>query len=357
MTTIRAALGGLGVAAALCAPIATPAAVAQPASPLGISLQGTLTSSGAPGGLARVSTIAPQTVASGKANLATGEGVRDNVKFRAGSVTKSFVAATVLLLESEGKLSIDDPVSKWLPGRFPAAPGVTVRQLLQHTSGLPDYLPKVTPGNEYTPEQLLDTIKNDRLQFAPGEGWGYAATNYVALGLVIKAATKQDWRDSLRRLVFKRLGLEDTIAPGRDKNIHGRFILRGYDKKPDGSIADVTVISPTIGDAAGELISTTEDLNKFFGALASGRLLPPAQQQKLLQTVDVPGQPGVGYGLGVFRYSLPCGQVVLGHGGTGPGYTSFGFANLATGKAISAAVNLTATLSLTQTMIVGHCTP
>ncbi|MFI9330272.1 serine hydrolase domain-containing protein [Kitasatospora sp. NPDC052868] len=275
-------------------------------------------------------------IAAGLANTATGERARPDQRFRIASNTKSFVSTVLLQLEGEGRLSLDDNVEKWLPGVVQGAGNdgraITVRQLLNHTSGIYDpttepeffapYLERHEWDHVYTPREVIARAVRHKPLFAPGGGWSYSNTNYLLAGLVIEAVTHHSALAEIQRRILAPLGLKDTSFPVTDPEIHGPH-LHGYDLKGQ----DVTRFSPSYDWTAGAMVSTVDDLARFHRALFTGKLLRPAQQRELLTTVEFPDEPA--YGLGVQRMDVPCGSEpdsdsvdVWETDGGGPGYTS-----------------------------------
>ncbi|MEV7028140.1 serine hydrolase domain-containing protein, partial [Kitasatospora sp. NPDC093558] len=275
-------------------------------------------------------------VAAGLADLATGEKARPDQRFRIASNTKSFVSTVLLQLEGEGRLSLDDSVEKWLPGVVEGngndGRAITVRQLLNHTSGIYDpttepeffapYLERHDWDYVYTPREVIARAVRHKPLFTPGTGWSYSNTNYLLAGLVIEAVTHHSASGEIHRRILAPLGLDDTSFPLTDPAIHGPH-LHGYDFKRQ----DVTRFSPSYDWTAGAMISTVDDLARFHRALFAGRLLRPAQQRELLATVDFPHAPA--YGLGVQRMDVSCGSGpdarTIGAwetDGGGPGFTS-----------------------------------
>jgi len=265
-------------------------------------------------------------------------------RFRIGSTTKTFVAATILQLDAERVLSTEDTVERWLPGlvsgRGNNGGAITVRHLLQHTSGLFDYVsdegflatistPEAFLANRfvtYTPQQLVRIAVAHPPRFAPGARWDYSNTNYILAGLIIEAATGEPWAAQVRKRIIRPLGLSGTTEPGTDPALPAPH-PRGYQLfGTDGAYTDTTAHNMTWGGAAGSLVSTPRDVNTFLRALMSGRLLPPAQLAAMRTTVPIGRDyqdiwPGGGYGLGIFRTDLPCGGVYWHHGGDVIGYS------------------------------------
>ncbi|MFF2808288.1 serine hydrolase domain-containing protein [Streptomyces sp. NPDC058000] len=281
-----------------------------------------------------------RTVRSGTGDLSTGRPVPPDGYVRIGSNTKTFVATVVLQLVGEGRLSLDDTVDRWLPGvvRGHGNDGrrITVRQLLQHTSGLPDYIGEVAPhpsAAEYHRDRWTTYTSAQRAAFAlrhppsfePGARWKYSNTNYVLAGMVIKAVTGHSWEHEVRARILRPLHLAHTFAPGNDPYLPRPHAADYQQFAPGAPLIDTTVAYlPFDGDADGSMISTTADTNAFFAALVRGRLLAPAQLAEMRRSVAVPGDPGTPpgsrYGLGLSWTPLTCGGGYWGHSGDGYGY-------------------------------------
>ncbi|MBB5851258.1 serine hydrolase domain-containing protein [Amycolatopsis umgeniensis] len=263
------------------------------------------------------------TARSGKAELGSNRPVPENGRFRVGSITKTFVSTVLLQLSGEGKVVLDTPVVRYLPGLIDNR--ITVRQILQHTSGLYDYtnaLPLDPDQFEqirykhWTPQELLKISTDKPLDFDPGTRWSYSNTNYVVAGLLVEKLTGRPYEKAVEHRILKPLRLDDTEIPGDNVDIRGPH-AHGY-VTVAGKPNDITRINPSVAWAAGEMISTTRDLDTFGVALASGKLLKPAQQQEISRTTAVSPD----YGLGLQVQTLPCGSKVWGHGGGIPGYSS-----------------------------------
>ncbi|MFF5333319.1 serine hydrolase domain-containing protein [Streptomyces sp. NPDC013181] len=242
----------------------------------------------------------------------TGPGIRYADRFRAGSVTKSFVAAVVLQLAGEGRLRLTDPVERFLPGlvRGHGNDGrrITLRALLSHTSGLYDYTDDAT-ARPLSALAAVRTATAHRPVAAVGT-YAYSNTDYALLGLVVGRVTGHPYATEIRRRLIGPLRLTGTSLPGSRTSLpapHGR----AYSRAPGGRLTDVTELDPRSAGAAGELISTLADLNRFYAALLGGRLLKPAQLAALLDTTATRGV----YGLGIYPERLPCGVTVWGHNG------------------------------------------
>ncbi|QEV57681.1 class A beta-lactamase-related serine hydrolase [Streptomyces spectabilis] len=268
-------------------------------------------------------------------------------EFRMGSNTKTMMATLVLQLTAEGKLALTDPVDKWLPGQVPGGHAITLRMLLNHTSGLADYtedpalLPSILGKDQrrWTSERLLAVgVRHDPL-FAPGAKWSYSNTNYAAVGAVLENATGNSLAELVRDRIARPLGLKHTYY-AEDSTWRGPH-ARGYEPDathmppgvptefrdyagvPRAGHVDVSANSPSWGGAAGAVVSTARDWDRFSTALMSGRLLPAAQLAQLRTTVPIfPDRPkGPGYGLGIETLTTECGTV-WSHDGGIPGYLS-----------------------------------
>lgn len=272
-------------------------------------------------------------VRSGTADLATGRppGAEDHM--RIASVAKAYSGAVALSLADRGVLGLDDTLHDRLP-RLPAAWGaVTLRQLLNHTSGLPDYteapgfLAAVTadPHHRFDPRRLLDNVADEPLRFGPGSRYQYSNSDNIAVALMAEQATGSPYERLLRDLVYRPLGLRDTTLP-QDWRLPAPY-LHGYDVEPPAAPEDISEVLSASGVwASGGIVATPADLNRFVrgyagGALFGGRVA--REQRRWTEGASEPAGPGRNQaGLALFRYTTRCG-VVLGHTGNFPGYTQF----------------------------------
>ncbi|WP_207898205.1 serine hydrolase domain-containing protein [Amycolatopsis pittospori] len=299
-----------------------------------------LVAGGSPGALVELSTAQGSIkVRSGLGDLRAETPIPWNAHFRIASFSKTFLAATMLQLVGEGRLSLEDTVDRWLPGLVTGngndGRAITVRQLLQHTSGLHDYLSELDLGTEegflrhrFDRLSALEAVKlatGKAPEFAPGTDWGYSNTNYVLAGLVTEKVTGRKWETEITERVIRPLGLRETSFPYTSPYLPAPS-ARGYDRFPVeganpprlGRRVDVTLMNPGMGGGAdGSINSTTEDGNKFLRALMSGKVLEPALLAEMKKTVPAPGLGE--YGLGLIRTAGSCGGY-WGHGGSLPGY-------------------------------------
>jgi D-alanyl-D-alanine carboxypeptidase len=290
--------------------------------------------SGAPGALAVVNDRHGQTViTSGVGDLRTGAPVPRRSRFRIGSVTKTFVATVVLQLAGEHKVILDVPVERYLPdlirGNGNDGREISVRQLLQHTSGLPDYLTYLTPQavishplEHRDPSRLVGIALEHPRLFPPGERFGYSNINYMVAGLIIEKVTGHPYGQEIQRRISRPLGLYDTYVPGDETGIPGPhpngYIRTGPDEEP----TEFTRFNPSAAWASGEMISSGRDLNRFFAALIDGHLLSTAELREMMLLRPTGRSSGQEYGLGLERTPLPCGGAFWGHDGDSLGFSA-----------------------------------
>ena len=228
----------------------------------------------------------------GVADLAGGRAPRPGDRFRAGSVTKAFVATAVLQLWVEGRVELGAPLARYLPGLLPGDfdRRITVAHLLHHTSGLPDHqgIPDTsTPEgvlrhrfDRWTPREWVRTATHGPLKFRPGTKQEYRGINYVLLALLAEEVTGRPYREVIAGRILRPLGLARTLTPGQDPRLHGPHV-HGYLRMTDGSLEDITVYNTSGSRGEGDLVSTVDDLVRFQQALFSGELLPPEAMDKL----------------------------------------------------------------------------
>jgi D-alanyl-D-alanine carboxypeptidase len=274
----------------------------------------------------------------------SGGTVPTNGRFRAGSITKTFVSTVVLQLVREGKVALDEPIDAYLP-EYGFDRRITVRMLLRHESGLFNYTGEPNPDGsiepgiplqgkefvanrfrDYTPDELIAVSLAKPARFAPGTNWRYSNTNYIVLGQLIEQVTGTPYAVQLGKRILGPLGLHNTWLPGNRTGIPGPH-AHGYFTYWDGdrfTVVDVTRLNPTWGGSAGEIISTTRDLDRFVTALLGGRLLPA----DLLAEMTTSSQYGeYGLGLEILDAGPTCGGVYFGHTGGIHGYQSFMFSS------------------------------
>ncbi|KIF03335.1 alkaline D-peptidase [Streptomyces sp. RSD-27] len=250
--------------------------------------------------------------------------------FRIGSNTKTFTATLVLLLVADGLLELDAPVADRLP-EYGLDPRITLRMVLQHTSGLFNFTGEyyedgtTAPGiawegrewvdnlfRTYRPEELVRLALSKPARFEPGTDWSYSNTNYVLARLLVEKVTGRPYAEEMQRRILTPLGLTGTVVPDASPEIpephaHATYTYRDGD---EWKSLDVTRSNPSWISAAGDMISTTRDLHVFFSALMGGRILPAG----LLDAMRTP-HPKAGYGLGLFVQETEDGRTVYTHNG------------------------------------------
>ncbi|MBJ7961002.1 serine hydrolase [Bacillus mycoides] len=286
--------------------------------------------------------------AAGVANLSSKKPMKTDFRFRIGSVTKTFTATVVLQLAEENSLNLDDSIEKWLPGVIHGNgyddKQITIRQLLNHTSGIAEYTRSkgfnlMDTKKSYRAEELVKMGISMPPDFTPGKSWSYSNTGYVLLGILIETVTGNSYAEEIENRIIEPLELSNTFLPGNSSVIPGTKHARGYIQLDGASEPkDVTYYNPSMGSSAGDMISTADDLNKFFSYLLGGKLLKEQQLKQMLTTVPT-GEAALGrYGLGIYETKLPNGVSIWGHGGSIPGFVTFAGGTL--GGKHTLAVNL-----------------
>lgn len=297
--------------------------------------------------------------ASGIASRADGQPMEPLTRVRIASISKTFTAVVVLRLAEEGKIDLDAPVATYLPGLIAYEQATTVRMLLNHTSGIYDYLEDRSfvaqayqmPDRVWAPAELVAYANQFALSFEPGAGWDYSSTNYVLLGMIVEQVTGRSLAQEARERIFEPLGLTETyFAP--DEAVEGPQ-ARGYSQGTDQTNVSMSVVFGT-----ASIVSTHENVQRFATALFGGELLQPQSLDAMLAFVNGKGQynmPELEYGLGVMRHRLavgpgPDGQQrpaeasrVLGHIGGFGGFRSAVWHAPESGITISLGMNQAAT--------------
>ena len=334
MFVVKTVLAASILAASTCtAPPAAGGSLRTPTGPPQQAVVDGLVRDGAPGALAVVRTPrGTRRVESGLARMRPAVPMRAIDHFRVASITKSFVATLVLQLVAEGKLRLDDTVQRWLPGLLPDGRSITIRELLGHTSGLFEYeidRPFVQaviahPGRAWSPRKLVAIANSHARLFPPGRDFSYANTNYIVLGLVAEAVTGSPIERLLEHRIFHPLGLNGTSFPAgigmTGPYAHGYIgsaTLRRLQTLYDASVVE----SNSVAWSAGGIVSTADDVIRFYQALLGGRLLPP----NLLATMKAPSEHAA-YGLGLQITQTSCG-IAFGHTGVATGYRTVVYAN------------------------------
>jgi D-alanyl-D-alanine carboxypeptidase len=280
-------------------------------------------------------------------------------RIRVGSVTKSMTAAVLVQLDGEGAIDLDDPFSTYLPGLLPYEAEPTVREVMQHRAGLPDFLfhlyaSLVTEGDMadvyanhrtyFSPEELVALGVQDPLLFEPGEGWAYSNTGYTALGMLIEEVTGNSLGTELRERIFEPAGLGDTYFPRPESSgIRGPhlvpYLSTGEEDRP---YFDTSRLSSSQLWAGGGVVSTMGDLDDFYDALLDGTLLTPEQ---LAEATDFQATGrSYQYGLGLEQRTIECPDgtdtVVVGHSGDSLGHETHSYHSPDGDRQISLAWNV-----------------
>ena len=263
-------------------------------------------------------------VASGDAEIG-GRKARPGDRFWVGSITKSFVATVVMQLVAEHRLGLEDRVSTLLPARLREGRRIRLRNLLNHTSGIPDYMELEpwrsavarNPRAVISPRRLVSSAARLPLEFPPGSRASYSNTNYLVLAEILHRVTGRSPATLLRQRIFEPLGLEATAYESGHRSV-GDGQLHGYDLSASPP-KDVSLHGLGGPWADGAIVSNAHDLAVFFVALLQGKLVPPRLVAKMVKIV--PGSHGEG--MGVYKVPSPCGRWFYGHTGGTPGYVTF----------------------------------
>ncbi|GAA0326584.1 serine hydrolase domain-containing protein [Streptomyces polychromogenes] len=273
----------------------------------------------------------------GVADVRSGRAAVEDARFRAGSVTKTFTAAVVLQLAAEGRVDLDRPVQDYLPGLLPGFEPVKVRQLLNYTSGLRS---ADGPGDSFEDEYAhrFDLVDPHALiagavakgpEFRPGEKQRYSNIHYTVLGVLIEKLTGTSYGKAVEDRIIKPLGLRHTSFPARTQNRipgpynHGYQAVAGAGGS--STLVDVSDWNSSSNWAAGDLISTTADLERFTVALFGGRVVPKAQLEEMFTVPDVPDAETGKHAVqtaGMKEFVLPDGTKLYGKTGSRYGYST-----------------------------------
>lgn len=289
----------------------------------------------------------------GRSNVKRHGAPKPSDHMRIASVAKAFNGAVALHLVDEGRLRLDDTIGQRLSGMPAAWSAVTVRQMLNHTSGLPDYTQskgfaeqaKRDPRGFVSPQKIIGWVRGEPLGFAPGSDYEYSNTDNIVVGLIVEAVTGDSYAQSLDQIVFGPAGLTQTSFP--TKPPLPKPFIHGYVVEVGQPPADVsTFLSPSGAWASGAIVSTPRDLNAFIRADLGLGFFSRAQQEEQMRFV--PGgkssPPGPGQnsaGLALFRYKTKCGTV-YGHTGNFPGYVQFAAATADGSRAVTTSLNIPA---------------
>jgi D-alanyl-D-alanine carboxypeptidase len=324
--------------AALVLALVVPAASATAAAPKRVNLPQlarSLVKAGAPGAIVYVRTpTATRAGAAGFADVSAHRTMRASDRYRIASVSKAFVSVVILQLEAEGKLDIDDAVEKYLPGLVPNGGAITLRELLNHTSGLFNYTDDepfiqavlANPTRVWNPLDLTTVAFGHNPYFRPGANWYYSNTNYILLGLVAEKIGGKPLGTLLQERIFGPLQLTATSFPAGiqtdDTFVHGYVKL-----VPGAPLLDLTqALDPSWAWAAGAIVSNANDVTAFYRALLTGKILASTQLKEMKTIEPIAGT----YGLGISMTEALCSRV-WGHEGDFPGWRNIALAT-ANGK-------------------------
>jgi D-alanyl-D-alanine carboxypeptidase len=287
----------------------------------------------------------------GVRNIKSGLPLRADDHMRLASASKAFSGAVALSLVSKGELSLSDTIGELLPDLPRSWHNITLRQLLNHTSGLPNFTEDpgylaalgASPKNAPPPRALLSYVEDEPLDFEPGSEYSYSNTDNIAVGLMVEAATGKPYEQQLGEQVYAPLGLKKTSLP-RGANLREPFI-HGYDNDPSQQPPDD--ISEALASgwvwASGGMVSTPSEVNDFVRGYVGGKLFDKKTRARQRQVVEggssePPGPGKNSAGLGIFRYETRCGTV-WGHTGNYPGYTQFLAASPNGKRSVTVSVN------------------
>ncbi len=293
-------------------------------------------------------------VRAGRADVTRPGAPRLGDHMRIASISKAFSGAVALHLVAQGRLGLNDTIGRRLPGMMPPAwSGVTVRQMLNHTSGLPDYTQSdgfreqatKNPRGYVSPMRIIDWVRGDDLNFRPGSRYEYSNTDNIVVALIAQRVSGRSYGQLLSRIVFQPAGLTQTTFPTLRISLPGPFI-HGYQVEPGMPPQDVTTfLSPSGAWASGAIVSTPADLGAFIRADLGGRFFGKTQRRQQMQFVrgsSSPAGPGINSaGLAIFRYQTRCGTV-YGHTGNFPGYVQWAAATANGRRSVTTSLNIPA---------------
>lgn len=259
----------------------------------------------------------------GKANLELDVNLTSEYVFQLGSITKQFTAVAVLMLEDQGKLNVNDPVSKYVPD-YPAGDKITIHHLLTHTSGIKDFTKmKSLSGiaqKEMSPKMMVDFFKNETVDFAPGEKFEYNNSGYVLLGHIIEFVSGDTYENFIRKNIFEKTGMTRSYYASDRQVINKRAY--GYQKKESGYV-NKTVISFSVPFSSGSLMSTSSDMLKWQNALNQNLLLKSETAKKAFTKYKLNSGDELTYGYGWHIKDIN-GTPAREHGGSIFGFKTMG---------------------------------
>jgi D-alanyl-D-alanine carboxypeptidase len=290
----------------------------------------------------------------GRADATRPGAPRPGDHMRIASISKAFTGVVALRLVQRGRLGLDDTIGQLLPRVMPHDWSmVTVREMLNHTSGLPDYTHSdgfrkqamENPRGYVAPMKIIGWVRKKDLTFTPGSRYEYSNTDNIVVGLIAQRVTGRSFGQLLSTLVFRPAGLRQTTFPMRRISLPTPFI-HGYDVEPGKPPQDVTTfLSPSGAWASGAIVSTPDDLGAFIRADLAGRFFGSMQRRQQLRFVagssSPPGPGRNAAGLAIFRYQTRCGTV-YGHTGNFPGYVQWAAATANGRRSVTTSLNIAA---------------
>jgi D-alanyl-D-alanine carboxypeptidase len=318
-------------------------------------LEGLVTSPGGPPGA--IATLYRDgkltTLSTGRANVRSAAKPRATEHMRIASVAKAFSGAVALNLVRSGQLSLDDTIETVLPTLPKAWGKVTLSELLNHTSGVPDYThseaffkhAETNPLAYVKPMEVIGWVEKEPLAFAPGKKYAYSNTDNIVVGLMVEAATKQSYSNELQKIVLGPAKLTQTTLA--TKVAIPKPFIHGYQYGDKGEQVDVSeVLNPSGAWASGAIVSTPQNLNAFIRADLGLQFFDKAEQEQQMKwwpggESSPPGPGKNSAGLALFRYQTRCGTV-YGHTGNYPGYTQFAAATADGSAAVTTSLNIPA---------------
>lgn len=257
----------------------------------------------------------------GQADIGKKAPMQPDMQLRLGSITKQFTAVAILMLAEQGKLSLQDDITRFLPDYPTKGQRITIEQLLQHKAGIRNYTSMasfwLTMGTDKSVAQMIDVFKDEPLDFTPGERWAYSNSGYFLLGAVIEKVSGQRYADFIAQHIFEPLGMRDTAYEGHERSEKRR--ITGYREAFFGGYKPDADISMSLPFSAGALVSTVDDLARWDDAITSGKLLKAESWQQAFTPCTLPKQAPCTYGYGWTVGKLR-GHKMISHGGDIPGF-------------------------------------
>lgn len=259
----------------------------------------------------------------GQASVDAKTPMQPDMQLRVGSMTKQFTAVAILMLADQGKLSLQDDVTRFLPDYPTKGKRITIENLIHHTSGIRNYTNMGAfwsiADEDKTVDQMIDFFKNEPMDFAPGERWGYSNSGYFLLGAIIEKASGMRYADFIAKNIFEPLDMHDTAYEGHERSARRR--IAGHNKGFFSGFKEVNAISMSLPYAAGAIVSTVDDLARWDAAITAGKLLKPETWKQAFVPCSLPKDAhcvyGYGWNIGKLR-----GHKAIAHGGDIPGFNA-----------------------------------